>query len=97
MAIQAAIISDPKVDASTVRCRIDIQTKGMLLISSRIPITDLDVTRLRAWSLSTYTVVLTSSPYGSGDFNGISSLVLDKYSLSSQSLWKVPYFWQIGL
>ena len=84
-AIQAAIISDPKVDVSTVRCRLDIHTRGVLLIIRSIPVTDLCVTRLRAWSASTYTAILTSLPYGSGDFNGISSSASGKYSLQSQS------------
>ena len=91
-AIRAAIISEPKVDVSTVRCRLDIHTKGVLLIRSNIPVTDLRVTRLRAWSASTYTVILTSFPYGSGDFSGISSSASGKYSFQSQSRWNVACF-----
>ena len=53
IAIRAAIISDPKVDVSTVRCRFDIQTRGVLLMSSNIPVTDRRVTLFLAWSAST--------------------------------------------
>ena len=44
-----------------------------MLISNSIPVTDLCVTRLREWPVSTHTVILTSLQNGSGDFNGISS------------------------
>jgi hypothetical protein len=44
MAIRAAIISDPNVDISTVLCRFDIQTSGVLFISNNIPVTDQRVT-----------------------------------------------------
>ena len=92
MAIRAAIISDPQVDVCTDRCCLYIQTRGVLLISSKIPITDWCVTRLRAWSASTQTVILAGLPKGSDDFNSISFSALGKYSLQSQSLWKVAIF-----
>jgi hypothetical protein len=44
MAIRAAIISDPNVDVSTVRCHFDIQTSGVLFISNNVPVTDQRVT-----------------------------------------------------
>jgi hypothetical protein len=83
MAIRAVIISDPNVDVSTVHCRYDIQTSGVLFISSNIPITGRRVTLFLAWSASTYTVSFTGSPKGSGDLVGISSIASGKNSLQS--------------
>ena len=75
IAVRAAIILEPKVEVSTVRWRREIQTRGVLLMSNRIPVTDRRVTRFRAWSASTkYVMCIRSlSGCGIGDFLGSSS------------------------
>ena len=53
IAVLTAIILEPKVDASTVVCCLDIQTRGVLFIGYNIPVTDQCVNVLQAWSAST--------------------------------------------
>ncbi len=72
-AIRAAINSDPKVEVSTVFCRLENQTIGARLQKIKIPVWDLRVTRLPAWSASTKHEIRIGFPLGSGAFGGMAS------------------------
>ena len=53
VAIRNAINSDPKLEDSTVFCLLLNQTTGVLLRYISMPVCDLRVMRLQAWSAST--------------------------------------------
>ena len=72
-AILSATNSEPNVELSTVFCLLECQTIGAELIYSNMPVCDLLVILLPAWSESTKQFTWTGRPLGSGAFGGTSS------------------------
>ena len=62
--VRMAMNLEPKVEASTMFCRLLYQRIGAWLQKIMYPVCDHLVTRFPAWSESTYAVILTGSPSG---------------------------------
>ena len=74
VAIRAATISAPCVDASTVPCRLLCHRMGIELTNTTMPVVDRLVAVHVAWSASTQIVVWTACPLPIGASGGISSV-----------------------